>query len=151
MRILILGADGYLGWPTAMFFSSQGHKITAVDNFSKRKIELEMGVKPLNQITTLQERIKIWNANINNNIDYYIGDLCNHKFIYNVLEKSRPDAIIHFAEQPSAPYSMSSREKAFFTQHNNVMGNLNLLFAIHSTYLESSRSLSPIIEPSLKR
>ena len=130
MNILILGGDGYLGWPTSMHFSKMGHRVTIVDNFSKRKIELEMGVSPLNEVLTLQERVKLWNKNIKNKIRFRIGDLLNHKFLYNVLESILPDVIIHYAEQPSAPYSMADREKSFFTQQNNVLGNLNLLFAI---------------------
>jgi UDP-sulfoquinovose synthase len=130
MNVLILGGDGYLGWPTSMYFSRLGYQVTIVDNFSKRKIELEMGVSSLNEILTLQERVSIWNKNIDNKINFLIGDLLNHKFLYNVLETSLPEVIIHYAEQPSAPYSMVDREKSFFTQYNNVLGNLNLLFAI---------------------
>ena len=130
MNVLILGGDGYLGWPTSMYFSRLGYQVTIVDNFSKRKIELEMGVSSLNEILTLQERVSIWNKNIDNKINFLVGDLLNHKFLYNVLETSLPEVIIHYAEQPSAPYSMVDREKSFFTQYNNVLGNLNLLFAI---------------------
>ena len=130
MKILILGADGYLGWPTVMYFSKKGYEIYAVDNLSKRKIETEYGVEPINLLKPFNERVKIWNKNQKNQIKYLVADLLNYKVLCEILEEFRPDTIIHYAEQPSAPYSMASREKAVFTQHNNVIGNLNLLFAM---------------------
>ncbi len=130
MKILILGGDGYLGWPTAMFLSKQGHKVTIFDNFVKKKIENEQNVKPLFPQITLRERVNLWNKNINNPIKFIIGDLLNHRVLYEVLDQTKPETIIHYAEQPSAPYSMAGRESCFFTQHNNVMGNINLLFAM---------------------
>ena len=83
MKILILGGDGYLGWPTGMFLSKIGHEVSVLDNFSKRKIELEMGVLPIKPIPTLQNRVYLWNKNTKNKIKHYIGDLINHKFLYN--------------------------------------------------------------------
>lgn len=130
MKILILGADGYLGWPTAMHFANEGHSVYAIDNLSKRKIESEYGIEPLNSIKPFNERIKSWNLNQENNINYLVLDLLNYKVLCEILEEFKPEVIIHYAEQPSAPYSMASREKAVFTQHNNVIGNLNLLFAM---------------------
>ncbi len=130
MKILILGADGYLGWPTSIHFANNGHEVFAVDNLSKRKIELEYGVEPLERIKPFNERVKSWNANQKNKIQYLVADLLNYKVLYQILENFKPEVIIHYAEQPSAPYSMASREKAVFTQHNNVIGNLNLLFAM---------------------
>jgi len=130
MRVLILGGDGYLGWPTAMHFANQGYDVYAIDNLSKRKIELEHGVEPLNIIKPFNERIKSWNLNQTNKIKHYISDLLNYKVLCEILEEFMPEVIIHYAEQPSAPYSMASREKAVFTQQNNVIGNLNLLFAM---------------------
>ncbi len=130
MKILILGGDGYLGWPTAMFFSKLGHKVTIIDNFLKKKIENEENVRPLFTQVPLVERVDLWNKNINNPIKFIYGDLLNHRFLYDLLKDIEPEAIIHYAEQPSAPYSMRGRESCFLTQYNNVMGNLNLLFAI---------------------
>jgi len=131
MKILVIGADGYLGWPTAMRLSSKGHKVFGIDNFSKRKIEHENGIKPLFKIETMQSRVNLWNKiKPKKKINFYYGDLLNHRFVYQLLSKVKPDAIIHYGEQPSAPYSMAGREQAVFTQHNNVIGNLNLLFAI---------------------
>ena len=130
MKILILGADGYLGWPTAMHFANKGHEVFAVDNLSKRKIESEYGIEPLNSVRFFQDRVKIWNKNQKNQINSLVADLLNYKTLCEILSDFRPETIIHYAEQPSAPYSMADREKAVYTQHNNVIGNLNLLFAM---------------------
>jgi UDP-sulfoquinovose synthase len=130
MRILVLGGDGYLGWPTAMHFSARGDVVAVVDNFAKRQWELEDGIEPLLPIPPLHRRIKQWKETSGHDIELHIGDLCNHRFVYTLLEKFRPDAIVHYGEQPSAPYSMQSRTAAVYTQTNNIVGNLNLLFAM---------------------
>ena len=130
MRVMILGGDGYLGWPTAMHFSARGDEVTVVDNFAKRRWELEEGIEPLISIPTLHRRIARWCEVTGKDITLKVGDLCNHRFLYTILEEHRPEVIIHYGEQPSAPYSMQSRETAVYTQHNNVIGNLNLLFGI---------------------
>jgi UDP-sulfoquinovose synthase len=131
MRILILGGDGYLGWPTAMHFSQKGDEVMVVDNFNKRRLELEEGIEPLEPIPTLHRRVALWKEITGREIGMTVGDLTNHRFIYGVLEEFQPDTIVHYAEQPSAPYSMQGREHAVFTQHNNVIGTLNLLFAMN--------------------
>jgi UDP-sulfoquinovose synthase len=130
MRVLILGADGYLGWPTAMHFSARGHDVMALDNFAKRRIELEEGIEPLLPIPTLHSRVRLWREVTGREILLRVGDLLNHRLLYEVLEEFKPDAIVHYAEQPSAPYSMHGRPQAVYTQHNNVIGTLNLLFAM---------------------
>lgn len=130
MKILILGGDGYLGWPTAMHFSARGDEVAVVDNFSKRRWELEEGIEPLIPIPTLHRRIARWHEVTGRTIKLYVGDICNHRFLYKVMEEYHPDAVIHYGEQPSAPYSMQSRENAVYTQTNNVVGTLNLLFAM---------------------
>jgi len=130
MKILILGGDGYLGWPTSMHLANEGHEVYSIDNLSKRKIASEHGVEPLNIIKPFNERVKFWNKNQKNKIKHMISDLLNYKVLCEILKEFKPETIIHYAEQPSAPYSMASREKAVFTQHNNVIGNLNLLFAM---------------------
>jgi UDP-sulfoquinovose synthase len=130
MNILILGGDGYLGWPTAMHFSARGDKVMVVDNFAKRRWELEEGIEPLIPVVTLQRRVRRWYEITGKQIEFRIGDLCNHRFVYSLLETFRPDAIIHYGQQPSAPYSMQSRETAVYSQTNNVVGNMNVLFAM---------------------
>ena len=130
MNVLILGGDGYLGWPTAMYLSRHGHKVAVVDNFIKRQWEAEKGVEPLIPVATLHERVKVWKQVSGQEIDLYVGNITNHRFLYSVLASCKPDAIIHYAEQPSAPFSMIDRHHAVVTQSNNVLGTLNLMFAM---------------------
>ena len=129
-RTLILGGDGYLGWPTAMAFSQAGHRVAVVDNFAKRQWELELGVRPLFPIPTLHERIRAWREVTERDIELFVGDLTDYAFVESVISGFRPDTIIHYGEQPSAPYSMIDVRHATYTQSNNVIGNLNVLFAI---------------------
>ncbi len=129
-RTLILGGDGYLGWPTAMAFSQAGHRVAVVDNFAKRQWELELGVRPLFPIPTLHERIRAWREVTERDIELFVGDLTDYAFVESVISGFRPDTIIHYGEQPSAPYSMIDVRHATYTQANNVIGNLNVLFAI---------------------
>ena len=133
MKILVLGGDGYLGWPTAMHFTNRGCEVAVFDNFLKRKWELENGITGLFPIATLHERVKTFKDVTGRDIRLYVGDLLNHRILYKVLEEFEPEVIIHFAEQPSAPYSMLGRATAVETQYNNVIGTLNLLFAIQHT------------------
>jgi UDP-sulfoquinovose synthase len=130
VRVLILGGDGYLGWPTAMHFSSAGDEVAVVDNFAKRQWELEEGIAPLLPISTLHRRVSCWREVSGKTIGLHVGDLCNHRFIDQVIERFNPDAIVHYAEQPSAPYSMQNRSTAVYTQSNNIVGTLNLLFTM---------------------
>jgi UDP-sulfoquinovose synthase len=129
-RILVLGGDGYLGWPTAMAFSRQGHRVAVVDNFAKRRWELEIGVRPLLPIPTLHERVRAWREVTGLDIELHVGDLTDYAFVESVFERFRPDAVVHYGEQPSAPYSMIDVRTATYTQANNVVGTLNVLFAM---------------------
>ncbi len=130
-KVLILGGDGYLGWPTAMHFARQGYQVAIADNMSKRVWEAELGTAPLWSIPLVHKRVRLWKDKAGHEIKLYIGDIAqNHRFVYKMFEEFRPDAVVHYAEQPSAPYSMHSREKAVNTQVNNVAGNLNVLFAM---------------------
>lgn len=130
MRILILGGDGYLGWPTAMHFSAAGHEVTVADNFAKRKWELEAGIQPLFLVPTLHRRVVRWKEVTGKTIKLRVGDLTNHRFVYTLVQETLPEAIVHYGEQPSAPYSMQSRTAAVYTQVNNLTGTLNILFAM---------------------
>ena len=136
-RILILGGDGYLGWPTAMALSQAGHQVDVVDNFAKRQWELEIGVRPLFPIPTLQERIRAWREVTGLDIGLSVGDLADYGFVESVVRDVRPDTIVHYGEQPSAPYSMIDVRHATYTQANNVIGNLNVLFAIRDVSPET--------------
>ena len=130
MNILVLGGDGYLGWPTALYLSRKGHKVGVVDNFARRGYDLEMGVDSLVPIVSLQHRVRRWKEVSGNDIDIYVGDLTDPSFVSGTLASFEPDAVVHFAEQRSAPYSMIDRKHAVYTQVNNVVGTLNLLYAI---------------------
>ncbi|HEY8501871.1 MAG TPA: NAD-dependent epimerase/dehydratase family protein, partial [Solirubrobacterales bacterium] len=130
MRILILGGDGYLGWPTALRFSARGHEVSVVDNFSRRRWHTEHGTASLTPIGELDERIAAWREVSGEQIRSYVGAVEDGDFLDEVVAETRPEAIIHYGEQPSAPYSMLSRERAVETQHTNVIGNLNLLFSM---------------------
>jgi UDP-sulfoquinovose synthase len=126
----MLGGDGYLGWPTAMHLSAAGHEVAVVDNFLRRAMATELGADSLTPIQSLQERIRAWKAVSGRNIDAFIGDLTDPYFVDQVFKEVRPDGIVHYGEQPSAPYSMIDRKHAVLTQRNNVEGTLNVLFAM---------------------
>jgi UDP-sulfoquinovose synthase len=131
MRILILGGDGYLGWPTAMAFSNAGDEVLVVDNLAKRQWEAEVDGTPLEPVPSLRHRVRVWQDVTGKEIGVAIGDIAeNQRFLYSVVGEFQPDAIVHYAEQPSAPYSMMGRDNAAYTQRNNVIGTLNLLHAM---------------------
>jgi UDP-sulfoquinovose synthase len=130
MKISILGGDGYCGWATALYLSRQGHEVSIVDSFIRRQWDFELGVETLTPIRTLTERLRVWKRLTGLDIGVYSGDITDYAFLEGVLERERPDAVVHFAEQRAAPYSMIDRQHAVFTQVNNVVGTLNLLFAI---------------------
>ncbi len=130
MRVLILGGDGYLGWPTAMRFSARGHEVSVVDNFSRRRWHEQQGTNSLTPIRDLEERIEAWREVSGNTIRTHLGAIEDAGFLEEVVVETRPEAIVHYGEQASAPYSMASREQAVETQYTNVIGTLNLLFAM---------------------
>jgi len=130
MKILILGGDGYLGWPTAMYLSGRGHQVAVLDNFAKRRWEMELNVEPLMPVHTLHDRVKAWDEVSGRALNLFVGDLRNYEVVRNALEEFEPEAVVHYGEQPSAPYSMIDHTRAVFTQTNNIAGTLNLLWAL---------------------
>jgi UDP-sulfoquinovose synthase len=130
MKILVLGGDGYLGWPTALHLSEVGHDVAVADNFARRSYDFEMGVDSLVPIEALQTRVRVWHDLTGRLIGCYVGDLTDAEFTYRIVRDFAPDAVVHFAEQRAAPYSMVDRKHPVYTQVNNVVGNLNLLYAI---------------------
>ena len=130
MRVLVLGGDGYLGWPTALRLSALGHEVGVVDSYLRRQYDRELGTSSLVPILSLEERTALWEARTGRSIDVRVGDLTDPAFLTRTLRDVAPDAVVHLAEQRSAPYSMIDREHAVHTQANNVMGTLNLLWAI---------------------
>ena len=132
MRVLILGADGYLGWPTAMHLGANGHEVFCVDNYLRRRLCREDDVEPLFEVPNLFERARLWEKITGRKLKVRIGDLTRWDFVEEVFGDFTPDAIIHYAEQPSAPYSMLSRRAATLTLENNLMVTANLIFAVRS-------------------
>ena len=130
MRILILGGDGYLGWPTALHLSAAGHEVAVADSFVRRAWDDELGVESLVPISSLDERIDTWAGISGKRLQQYVGDLCDGGFVERMVADFDPDTIVHYAEQSSAPYSMLDRDHAVYSQMNNVVGTLNVLYAI---------------------
>jgi UDP-sulfoquinovose synthase len=130
MRILILGGDGYLGWPTALRFSARGHEVSVVDNFSRRRWHTEHGTASLTPIGELDARIAAWREVSGEQIRSYVGAVEDGDFLDEVVAETKPEVVVHYGQQASAPFSMLSRERAVETQHANVIGNLNLLFSM---------------------
>ena len=130
MRVLVLGGDGYLGWPAALRFAARGHEVAIVDNQLRRRYDLELGTASLVPIASLPDRVSCWRELTGNQIDTFVGDLTDPDFVTATLADFAPDTVIHLGEQRSAPYSMLDRAHAVHTQTNNVVGTLNLVWAI---------------------
>jgi UDP-sulfoquinovose synthase len=130
MRVLILGGDGYLGWPTAMHLSARGHDVALVDSYLRRNICRAEDVEPLYQVPNLHERVALWEQTSGHQIRVFIGDLRCWGFTEDVFQSFIPEAVVHYAEQPAAPYSMLNRQAASLTLNNNLMVTANTIFAV---------------------
>src|SRR5271155_2911055 len=130
MRIAVLGGDGYCGWATALYLASKGHSIAIIDNFVRRQWDYEIGAQTLTPIRPLSERLAVWAQLTGIPIELFVGDVSDYDFLSSTIKTFEPEVVVHFAEQRSAPYSMIDRKHAVLTQTNNVVGTLNLLFAI---------------------
>jgi len=130
MKIAVLGGDGYCGWATALYLSQKGHSVAIVDNFLRRLWDHELGAQTLTPIRPLTDRVRVWQNLTGKTIELFIGDVSDYDFLASTFKSIEPEAVVHFAEQRSAPYSMIDRKHAVFTQVNNVVGTLNVLFAI---------------------
>lgn len=129
MRVFVLGADGYLGWPTCMFLSGKGYDVVGVDNYFRRNASVELDCEPLIPTPDLVRRAKTWESKTRKKIHVHIGDVTNYEFLLSLMKEYNPDVVIHYAEQPSAPYSMLNRDKAAFTLQNNLISTLNIVYA----------------------
>jgi UDP-sulfoquinovose synthase len=129
MRV-ILGGDGYLGWPTAMHLTAKGYDVAVVDNYLRRRLCTEEDVEPLFEVPNLEERVGLWESASGYKIPVLIGDLRQWEFVREVFQAFTPDAIVHYAEQPSAPYSMLNRPAATLTLQNNLDVTGNVIFAV---------------------
>jgi UDP-sulfoquinovose synthase len=130
MRVAVLGGDGYCGWATALYLSKKGHSVAIVDNFIRRQWDRELGVQTLTPIRTLSDRLRVWQELTGKPIELFVGDVTDYDFLSSAIKTFGPEAVVHFAEQRAAPYSMIDRKHAVFTQVNNVVGTLNLLYAL---------------------
>jgi len=130
MRVLVLGGDGFCGWPTALYLSQRGHEVAILDNMSRRRWDEELGTASLTPIRSLEERVAAWKALTGKSIAAITGDLNDYDVVSAAFQQFQPQSVIHYAEQRSAPYSMIDRQHAVFTQVNNVVGTLNVLYAM---------------------
>lgn len=130
MRILILGGDGYLGWPTAMHFAARGHEVTVYDNYLRRRIALETDSEPLVSLLPLPERASRFEAETGKRIRVVLGDCCEQEQLLQTVRETAPEVIVHYAEQPSGPYSMADRRAARLTFENNLGATFNVIWAV---------------------
>ncbi|GAB2223398.1 hypothetical protein Droror1_Dr00017539 [Drosera rotundifolia] len=129
-RVMIIGGDGYCGWATALHLSNKGYEVAIVDSLVRRLFDHQLDIDSLTPISSIHNRIRRWKSLTGKTIDLHIGDICDFEFLAESFKSFEPDAVVHFGEQRSAPYSMIDRSRAVYTQHNNVIGTLNVLFAI---------------------
>lgn len=127
---MIIGGDGYCGWATALHLSNLGYDVAVVDSLIRRLFDEQLGTQTLTPIASLQKRVRKWKQVSGKQLSVYIGDICEFEFLESAFRDFEPAAVVHYGEQRSAPYSMIDRSRAVFTQHNNVIGTLNVLFAI---------------------
>lgn len=130
MRVMILGGDGYLGWPTAMAFRRAGHEVLAIDNYLRRKMAAETQSEPLLSSPRMPERAAIFRQMTGHSIRVAEGDCCDFDFLSEQVGQFAPDAVVHYAEQPSAPYSMMGYDEARATLSNNLTATLNVIWAV---------------------
>lgn len=130
MRVLILGGDGYLGWPTAMYLAGKGDEIMVADNYFRRRVSTELNREPLMPLLNLHQRAALWEAVSGYRVKVSIGDICDYPFLLNIFNEFQPEAVIHYAEQPAAPYSMMGHQEAIFTLKNNLVSTANVIHAV---------------------
>lgn len=130
MNVLILGGDGYLGWPTAMHLSAHGHTVAVADNYLRRNICREVNAQALYPVPNLHERVRLWESVSGHRIRTYFGDLAQWDVTADVFRDFQPEVVVHYAEQPSAPYSMLDRRSAALTLNNNLQVTANMVFAV---------------------
>lgn len=131
MKVIILGGDGFCGWPTSLHLSNRGHDVIIVDNLSRREIDLELEVESLTPIRPIGERLQVWKELTGNEIKFHnftVGE--NYHRLLTLIQDEKPDAIIHFAEQRAAPYSMKSSHHKRYTVNNNLNATNDVLAAI---------------------
>lgn len=134
MKVLVIGGDGYCGWATALYLSNRGYEVGILDNMVRRHWDMELCVETLTPIAPIQSRIQRWKDLTGKHIDLFVGDITNYEFLSRAMHQFEPEAVVHFGEQRSAPFSMIDREHAVLTQVNNVVGTLNLLYVMRESF-----------------
>jgi len=134
MKVLVIGGDGYCGWATALYLSNRGYEVGILDSLVRRHWDNELGVETLTPIALIQQRLQRWQDLTGKSIDLFIGDITNYEFLNKTLHQFQPNALVHYGEQRSAPFSMIDSEHAVLTQVNNVVGTLNLLYAMREDF-----------------
>jgi UDP-sulfoquinovose synthase len=134
MKVLVIGGDGYCGWATALHLSNRGYQVGILDSLVRRLWDAQLGSDTLTPISSIQQRLQRWRDLTGKSIDLFVGDITNYEFLSKTMQAFAPEAIVHFGEQRSAPYSMIDREHAVFTQVNNVVGTLNLLYGMKEDF-----------------
>lgn len=130
-KIIVLGGDGFCGWPTSLYLSEQGHEVIIVDNLSRRKVDVELGCDSLTPIASIEERVRVWNEVSGRNMKFkYLDVKTDYAELVNLLKAEKPDTIVHFAEQRAAPYSMRDSRRKRYTIDNNLSGTHNVLCAV---------------------
>lgn len=137
MRVFIAGVDGYLGWSLAQHLATRGHHVAGADNYIRRDWVAEMGSQSATPIRRMTERLEAFRENFGQNLLFFRGDLTDTEFVMNIFRHFRPEAVVHLGENPSAPYSMIDVHHAIFTHKNNLIGTINILFAMRDVCPES--------------
>jgi UDP-sulfoquinovose synthase len=137
MKIIVFGGDGFCGWPTSLHLSNLGHDVIIVDNLSRRMIDLELDAPSLTPIQSVQKRIETWKDVSGKQIEFYQYDIAkDYHGLLSLLEEEEPDAVVHFAEQRAAPYSMKTSWHKRYTVNNNLNATNNLLAAVVESGLD---------------
>jgi UDP-sulfoquinovose synthase len=134
MNVLVIGGDGYCGWATALHLANRGHRVGIMDSLIRRYWDMQLQVDTLTPIAPIQERLRRWRELTGQTIELFLGDITDYQFLIQSLRQFEPEAIVHFGEQRSAPFSMIDREHAVLTQVNNVVGTLNILYAMKEEF-----------------
>lgn len=134
MRVLVIGGDGYCGWATALHLANRGYEVGILDSLVRRHWDAQICVNTLTPIAPIQTRLQRWKDLTGKDIELFVGDLNDYPFLEKAVVQFKPDAVVHFGEQRSAPFSMMDRERAVMTQVNNVVGTLNLLYVLRDHF-----------------
>jgi len=137
LKVIVFGGDGFCGWPTSLYLSKKGYEVVIVDNLSRRKIDIELECNSLTPIKPINERLMVWRDITGKKIRFYNFDLSkNYSQLVELLKEFKPDAVVHFAEQRAAPYSMKGSKGKRYTVNNNINATHNLLSAIVDSELD---------------